>query len=404
MAEVPVTIEALAPPERAELLTAYTERHERVRRKTADVFAFRSVRPPLIANDVFFARFGNRRGEIPDAYWDEPELQLVYQERRYLEHVRTVDDDLVPYLVAWFGTGVLASAYGARIAYPPDLDPTADPATYVITGPDDVRRLRLIDPEHDGLLPRVLAFESYMKSEGTLPVSIANSQGPLATAIQLMGLEQLVFLMVDDPPLAHALMSHVTESFITWVKAQKALLGDATTDLLGHQQILVHGQVGIWLCDDDAVTMSPALYREFVVPYNSRILVEFGGGIIHYCGNANHQIDNFLTTEGLRAINNYALANVPAVGMLTQHIDRRLVLFLVDFTPRDYDTYFKQVASLGDQRGTVVVSHYTTGVALVEGGRYATADRDRADTIQVLASMRRAFGREPRPRSIGCRA
>jgi len=59
--------------------------------------------------------------------------------------------------------------------------------------------------------------------------------------------------------------------------------------------------------------------------------------VIHYCGNANDQVDNFLPAKGLRGINNYALAKVVAVRELKAGIDRRLVLFLADFTPRDYD-------------------------------------------------------------------
>jgi hypothetical protein len=73
-----------------------------------------------------------------------------FQERAYYEQVCAVDDDFVPYLVPWFGTVVLASAFGSRVEFPPGLDPAADPRFYPVHTSQDIRRLAIPDPEKDG--------------------------------------------------------------------------------------------------------------------------------------------------------------------------------------------------------------------------------------------------------------
>jgi len=40
---------------------------------------------------------------------------LNYQADGYERHLRGVQDDYVPYFMPWYGTGVLASAFGCQI-------------------------------------------------------------------------------------------------------------------------------------------------------------------------------------------------------------------------------------------------------------------------------------------------
>ena len=155
-----------------------------------------------------------------------------------------------------------------------------------------------------------------MKANSFLPVGITDFQGPLTTANQLMGYDKLIYLMHDDPDAMHELMDKVTETLIRWVKTQKDVIGEPLTECIGDQQVYTGENAGVWFSDDDAVLMSAKTYREFVVPYNSRILEAFGGGCIHYCGNATHHADSFLATKGLKALNIYNLYNIPSVEKL----------------------------------------------------------------------------------------
>jgi len=285
----------LSAEDREDFRRRFNRRLDAVKPKTADVFAFRELdEPPFLVNSAFYWVSGLNTDDFPDAYFDDPSVMTDYQERLYYEQVREIDDDFVPYLMPWFGTVVAASAFGCRVEYPPRQDPAADPRHFPVQTAKDIRRLEMPDPERDGLMPKVLDFIRHMKEHSFLPVGITDFQGPLTTANLLMGYDKLIYLMHDDPTAMHELMDKLTEALIVWVKKQKALIGEPINECIGDQQVYLGKNAGIWFSDDDAVLMSPKSYKEFVVPYNSRILKAFDGGCLHYCGNATHQADNFL--------------------------------------------------------------------------------------------------------------
>ena len=138
-----------------------------------------------------------------------------------------------------------------------------------------------------------------------------------------MGYDKLIYLMHDDPRAMHELMDKVTETLIVWVKKQKEVIGEPLTECIGDQQVYTGEHAGVWFSDDDAVLMSTKTYREFVAPYNSRILKAFGGGCVHYCGNATHHADTFLAMEGLKALNIYNLYNIRSVAELQKKLQDR---------------------------------------------------------------------------------
>ena len=386
----------LTDTERRDFRLRFDKRLASVRAKTADVFAFRPVsRPPFIVNSALYWSFGLDPETVPDAYYLSPQVMTQCQERKCYEQMCAVEDDFVPYLMPWLGTIVVASAFGCQIEFYPKLDPAANPRWYPVKDRADVRRLELPDPERDGLMPRVLQFQRYMRDSSFLPVGITDFQGPLTTANQLMGYDRLIYLMQDDPTALHELMDKITTTLIGWVKRQKREIGEPLTECISDQQIYTGKHAGVWFSDDDCVLMSPASYREFVVPYNSRILGEFGGGCIHYCGNGTHQAENFLATDGLLAINTYTLHHTRAFRELKQKLEGRIVLFACDFTPVEYEPYFRELLGGLSYRGLIVQSQFSPVVGLLPGGKYDAVCRDvRSGRLQVYRLLESLLGRD----------
>jgi uroporphyrinogen-III decarboxylase len=365
------------PAETDHFRRLFAKRLEKVKAKTADVFAFRKVaQPPFIVNAAPYWAFGLDPESFPERYYDDPAVMTQFQERNYYEQVLAVDDDFVPYLMPWFGTAVTASALGCQVDFLVKMDPAVNPGVYPVQSPTDVKRLQIPNFERDGLMPRVLEFIRYMRANSFLPVGITDFQGPLTTANQLMGYDKLIYLMQDHPSAMHELMDKVTETLIGWVKKQKHLIGEALTECISDQQVYTGRHAGVWFSDDDAVLMSPGTYKEFVVPYNSRILKAFGGGCLHYCGNATHQAGNFLATEGLLAINNYALHDLRGFRELKSKLEDRIVLFVCDFTPLDHSAYYHELLEGLSLSGLVIDSQFTPAVALIPGGKYEAVRRD----------------------------
>lgn len=369
--------EPLSPAERTEFRTLFEKRLEKVKVRAADTFSFKPVdRPQFLANSAFYWIFGLDPATVPDAYFDDPAVMTAFQERTCFDQIKEIDDDFVPYVMPWFGTGLTSSAFGARILFQKGLEPSVDSRQFRLQSAADIRKLEIPNPDRDGLMPRVLEFLTYMKQSSFLPVGITDCQGPLATAYQLIGYENFAYLMNDDPATIHELMDKVTEALILWVTRQKQVIGEPLNECISDQQVYTGPHAGVWFSDDDAVLMSPRTYREFVVPYNSRLLKAFGGGCIHYCGNATHNAQNFLETEGLIAINNYTLHNLRAFHELKSALEDRIVLFACDFTPVDYRTYFRDLLDGLSLRGLVIDSQYSPTVGLLPGGKYDAIHRD----------------------------
>jgi uroporphyrinogen-III decarboxylase len=392
---MPWTTKPLTAEERADFRGRFDARLAKVAPKTADAFAFRNVKtPPFIVNGALYWIFGLDPDTLPDDYVTNAATMTTFQERTYYDQITEIDDDFVPYLMPWWGTVVTASALGCQIEFQPKLDPAANPRHYPVHAAEDVHHLEIPDPEKAGLMPEVLKTLKYMKANSFLPVGITDFQGPLTTANQLMGYDKLIYLMYDHPKAMHELMDKVTETLIMWVKKQKEVIGEPLTECIGDQQVYTGPHAGVWFSDDDAVLMSPRTYREFVVPYNSRVLEAFGGGCLHYCGNATHHADSFLATRGLKALNIYNLYNIRSVAELQQKVQDRIVLFVCDFTPSEYEAYFDEMLSTLSYRGLVICSQFSPVVGLLKGGKYDAVRRDlRSGRQAVYQYLRDRLGR-----------
>jgi hypothetical protein len=220
----------------------------------------------------------------------------------------------------------------------------------------------------------------YFKEHCDLPVGVTDCQGPLTTALSIIGYDKFCYWMSDYPKLIHGLMDLVTESLIQWIKVQKRMAQipmSSESYPIGIR--LPDGFGGAWLSDDDSVIMGPDLYGEFVLPYNSRILKAFGGGCIHFCGNSNQHIENYLKTEGLTAINNFTLDDAKAAARMKKALARKGIVYMAcDYVPNEsrLEPYYRELfEALGDQTGLVVVSYVAPAVEL-EKGRYNECKRD----------------------------
>jgi hypothetical protein len=373
----------------------YRTRFERSTARISDVY--RQVdtgAPPIVIQDANYSLTGEAPESIPDDYFLEGAFaaQLDRQLARIRTHLERFDDDYVPFLLPWYGTVVVPSALGCSILFQPKEEPAVEgPA---ISSPEQVRKLVPPDPYRDGLMPRVLRCIDYMRANSDVPVSFTDNQGPLNIALNLVGLETIMLWMYDHPTVVHELMDFCTTVLIDWVTLQKAHAGQPLDGgAFPHFVALPKGSGGVWISDDDSTIISPKLYREFVVPYNSRVFRAFGGGTLHYCGGAGHQLENYLATEGLNGVNNWCMGDFAAVAKAQAAFAGRIVYMLDDFAPLDIDAYYAELMPGLLRRGTVLTVFPSATQATVRG-RTAAARRDPLEVgAACLQAMRDHLGR-----------
>ena len=207
---------------------AMTERYaERVAASYArieDVFRHRDngVVPFQVA-DVNYWLSGETPALIPDDYFTNCQSMLAYQVKKIAQHMEIYDDDYIPFLFPWYGTGVLPSALGAEILFQPKMDPAVRGT--VVNSPEHLSRLSLPDPRKDGLMLRVLETIRYFREHSDLPISFTDPQGPFTTALTLAGPGTLFVWLYEYPKAVHELMEFCTEAFIRWIKVQKEEIG-----------------------------------------------------------------------------------------------------------------------------------------------------------------------------------
>jgi len=375
-----------------DVVQRYAERTAASYARIEDVYLHRDngVVPFQVA-DVNYWLSGEAPDRIPDDYFTNCESMLQYQVKKIQRHMETYDDDYIPFLFPWYGTGVIPSAMGAQVVFQPKMDPAVRGT--VITSPEQVRRLSLPDPSKDGLMPRVLETIRYFRENSDLPISCTDPQGPFTTALTLAGPATLFVWLYEYPQAVHELMEFCTEAFIRWIKVQKQEIGDQRGRCCFPHGIILPEQFGkVWLCDDDCGAISPAQYREFVVPYNASVLREFGGGPLHFCGSAEHQIENLAATDGLLGVNNFCMGNFRQIYRMQEVFAGRIALKVCDFSPLCIAPYYDELFRGLRRKGTIVASFVSPELAM-NNGKYENVSRTGENIAkEAYACLRRHCG------------
>ena len=360
--------------------------------KLNEVFEFKNKKSPYIILDCSYWLFGDLPERIPEDYCgDNPDVMFKFQLERIKEHYATKEyenDCYVGFLMPWFGTGVLASAFGTPVEFLYKMDPAVNMSS--MKHPEEIDSLIMPDPNKRGLMPRVLEQIKYFKKHCDLPIGVTDCQGPLTTALSIIGYENFIYWMYEHPDAIHKLMNMCADALIDWVRVQKDCIGVAHEEpgyVLGLS--VPKGRGGVWISDDDSVIFSSELYRDFVKPYNEKILLALGGGGIHYCGNSNQNLDSYMRTKGLNFLHILQLDNFEATNKVRKAcMENGKVLFLGDFTPTDerLDAYFDEMIRDMDQCGLIVSSYIAPAIALNKGA-YIEKPRDYAKLGRRVAGI-----------------
>lgn len=264
-------------------------REERVAQAYRQVFAWEApVTLPYVWED-WVSPF-----PAPDPDWpeypyndafDDPCMMLLNQLRDPYLHYQL--GDYHPLAIrANYGTVILPSIFGGSYQLTETSLPWAHP---LVGGADAIRRLleRGMPDPSAGLGARCFETAAFYRETLANYPALARAvriyhpdlQGPFDVAHLLWG-QDIFMALYDTPGLVHALLHLVTETYIAWLRGWRAW-SDEDTALTAHWNIMMRG--GAMIRNDTAVMLSAAHYREFVRPYDQRILDVFGG-CIHFCG------------------------------------------------------------------------------------------------------------------------
>lgn len=189
----------------------------------------------------------------------------------------------------------ISADLGAEMTYPENQTPFA--TRPLVETEQDLKKIMQMkfDPMQPGsrMRQRIQAVEMLCKNIGDQALICGWVEMPFAEVCDWFGVENLMYLLFDEPELVHEALEFASKLEVEFAKAQLA----AGAHLIG--------------CGDAAASLiSPAQFEEFALPYEQRVTagIRAAGGLskLHICGN---------TTQSLRLIaqNGADLVNIDSL-------------------------------------------------------------------------------------------
>jgi len=169
------------------------------------------------------------------------------------------------------------------------------------------------------------ALSQYEKLSQVVHLVLPDTQGPFDLACLVYGSDILTGIY-DQPDLVRELLEVVSETYVAFSKRYKKIVGEPL-DSAYHIGGLKLVRGGVRICDDSATLTSPAVYRDFIKPYNLRCFAPFDGGWLHFCGNGNHILDEMLDIDCVHYLHLGNPDDHDLIQLVKQTVDKEIVLF-----------------------------------------------------------------------------
>ncbi|MEI6083524.1 MAG: hypothetical protein WCS70_04410 [Verrucomicrobiota bacterium] len=321
---------------------------------------------------------------FPEGAWGEilPDSALQCQtepfrgwERTLRQQIHTatqLQDDTVTEPFFDLGWHVNVGDYGVQVPYthgdnrgsyvweaplknlPADLD-KLHPRSLTVDRAGTERDLALATETFGDILPVRLRWQPWWTT------------GLTWEAVKLVGLEELMLLMYDNPAAVHRLLAFLrdeTLNFIGWFEREGLLTPNNAGNYCGSggfafSNELHPAETGTRLKDywgfaesQETVGVSPAMFEEFILPYQLPVLEKFGLTYYGCCEGLEHRLDRVLKqVKNLRRVSVAPKANQETIAGLLQgrYVYCRKadpVPVCVDFNERDIRTDLRRTLAL----------------------------------------------------------
>lgn len=207
-----------------------------------------------------------------------------------------------------YGTSILPSLYGVKLFIMDDALNTL-PTSWPLDGRDAIGRVIEggIPDLYSGWGSKVFEMgrrfqaiaREFPKIGRYVSIYHPDLQGPMDVCEVVWG-SGIFCEFFESPDLVKALLNLVVRTYIAFLREWETIV---PLDAEGNVHWGIYHKGKILLRDDSAMNVSPDLFGEFIQPYDQRLLDEFGGGAIHFCGRGDHFIKKMSEMWGLYAIN-----------------------------------------------------------------------------------------------------
>jgi len=233
------------------------------------------------------------------AFFDDAAAEVKWTEELHRNREGVYDYGL-PNIKPNQGIGIIAAAFGCEYTVNNEADPWIK-AIIREENAEDVHKLEIPDAEKNPMFQRAWKRIDDLQKNSSMPLRMVNVPSPLVTASMIWDYTSFIEALLIFPDEVHVLLDKVTEATIIYIKEQFRRIKNLYS--VGHESICpVPRFAGVRVSDDTAALLSPDLYREFGVKYNNRISREFGGIVVHSCGDIHHVAAAMMEIDGIKGL------------------------------------------------------------------------------------------------------
>lgn len=264
--------------------------------------------------------------ERPVADWVPWALQNLEARIKWHE---TIGDDCVPYVTLWTGTEVFASAFGCSAHVYPDSPPSARPLVFTAAEAD-----ALAPPSLETRpLARVFEFAQLLRQAigPDIPIGVPDIQSPFDIAALVWNKQDLYVALHEEPAAVKRLVDKCLTLLKGFLVAYQREVPNCNLCHCPH--MWAPPALGCSLSEDEAGSMSAAMFEEFCLPSLVDLSETFGGMFVHCCATADHQYAGFNRIPHLRSMNRVFQAPGPRPAI--EAFAGRTVLAMAWLTEQD---------------------------------------------------------------------
>ncbi|OPZ26917.1 MAG: methylcobalamin:coenzyme M methyltransferase [Lentisphaerae bacterium ADurb.BinA184] len=230
--------------------------------------------------------------------------KMVEHAAAWANALAATGSDWPPMLDTFVGVCMVAEAFGCPVVHTPGADPWARPAVGSI---GEVWKLKPPRVGESFMVRRLFEFTDRLQRRlGTeVPIWTMDIQSPFSVAAHVVEPTELLTACITAPEAVHHLCRMITDFSIEMTRQHLARM--ERPGFPGRNFPSIPDDIGICIADDTPLIMlSPDMYAEFALPYNSQIGEAFGGVHVHSCGEYGHNLDNVLRITNVRSIQVHA--------------------------------------------------------------------------------------------------
>jgi hypothetical protein len=188
-------------------------------------------------------------------------------------------------------------------------------------------------------------------SDDRFPVGMPIMRGPSDMLGSLLGQQEMVLALIQQPEKSARALNNVTECFMKVIKAQEDLCKDFHGGRsLGFYNVWSPGKC-IWYQEDLSALLSPALFKQMLRPCGEYICSDYDYTAIHLHPSSFFIVDELLEMEQLKVIEINKDIGGPSIeemiGLFKKIVERKNIIIWGDLHEEDLKCIQNQLPSRG---------------------------------------------------------